>query len=75
MSGIDWAAIDWPSLIVLTVVVLIAARLGERLSFGSRALASILTAALFAAAFGIWSYSLHDTVSHAIAMMTPANQG
>jgi hypothetical protein len=74
MSGIDWAAIDWPSLIVLTIVVLIAARLGERLSFGSRALAAILTAALFAAAFGVWSY-VHDKVSHAIAMMAPANQG
>ena len=40
MPVIDWSAIDWVSLIALSFVVLIAVRIGERLSFGSRGLRS-----------------------------------
>ena len=49
MSAINWAAIDWVSLVALSLLVLIVARIGERLSFGSRGLAAFITALLFAA--------------------------
>ena len=75
MSAINWAAIDWVSLVALSLFVLIAARIGERLSFGSRGLAAFITALLFAAGFGVWSYVLHDTLRQAIAMLAPGVQG
>jgi hypothetical protein len=74
MAVIDWSSIDWISLVVLSVLVLIVARIGERLSFGSRALGAFLTALLFAAGFAVWSYGLDDAVKHAIAMVTPTAQ-
>jgi hypothetical protein len=75
MSAINWAAIDWVSLVALSLFVLIVARIGERLSFGSRGLGALLTALLFAAGFAVWSYALHDTLTQAIAMLAPAPQG
>ena len=75
MSAINWSAIDWVSLVGLTLLVLVAARVGERLSFGSRGLGAFMTAALFAAGFAVWSYVLHDTVTQAIAMIGPGRQG
>jgi hypothetical protein len=75
MSAINWAAIDWVSLVALSLLVLIVARIGERLSFGSRGLAAFLTALLFAAGFAVWSYALHDTLRQAIAMLAPGAQG
>ena len=36
MSGFNWSAIDWISLLALSLLVLVAARIGERLSFGNR---------------------------------------
>jgi hypothetical protein len=71
MSSFDWSAIDWVSLLVLSVLVLIAARIGEQLSFGNRGVGAVLAALLFAAGFAAWSYSLHDQVSRAIAMVAP----
>lgn len=75
MSMFNWAAIDWVSLIALSLLVLIAARIGERLSFGSRGLAAFTTALLFAVGFAAWSYTLHDTVRQAIAVLMPATPG
>jgi hypothetical protein len=75
MSAINWSAIDWVSLVALSLLVLIVARIAERLSFGSRGLAALLTALLFAAGFAVWSYSLHDALRQAIAMLAPGNQG
>ena len=75
MPAINWAAIDWMSLVVLSLLVLVAARIGERLSFGSRGLGALVTALIFAAGFGIWSYALHDTVRQAIAMVMPGTPG
>jgi hypothetical protein len=72
MSAFNWAAIDWVSLIALSLLVLVAARIGERLSFGSRGLGAVVTALFFAVGFAAWSYALHDTVRQAIAMMMPA---
>jgi hypothetical protein len=74
MSAINWSAIDWVSLVVLALFVLVAARIGERLSFGSRGLSALITALLFAIGFGIWSYALHDTVRQGIAMIVPGPQ-
>jgi hypothetical protein len=75
MSGFNWSAIDWVSLIALSLLVLVAARIGERLSFGSRGLGAFVTALLFAVGFAAWSYALHDTVRQAIAMLMPAAPG
>jgi hypothetical protein len=57
------------------LLVLIVARIGERLSFGSRGLAALITALLFAGGFAVWSYALHDTLRQAIAMLASATQG
>jgi hypothetical protein len=75
MPVINWAAIDWVSLVALSLLVLIVARIGERLSFGSRGLAAFITALLFAAGFAVWSYALHDTLRQAIVMLAPGAQG
>ena len=69
MSGINWSAIDWVSLIALSIFVLIVARIGERLSFGNRGVGALITALLFAIGFAAWSYSLHDTVTHAFTIL------
>jgi hypothetical protein len=71
----NWSAIDWVSLVALSLLVLVAARIGERLSFGSRGLGAFLTALLFAAGFAAWSYfSLHDTIAQGIAMVMPGSR-
>ena len=75
MSAINWSAIDWVSLIALTVFVFAVARIGERLSFGSRGLGALVAALLFAVGFAVWSYVLHDTLTQGIAMVMPAKQG
>jgi hypothetical protein len=75
MSAINWSSIDWISLVVLSLLVLIVARIGERLSFGSRGLAALITALLFAGGFAVWSYALHDTLRQAMAMLASATQG
>lgn len=76
MPAIDWSAIDWVSLVVLTVLVLVSARVGERLSFGSRTLNAGVTALLFAVGFAVWSYfAVRDSLSRGLAMMMPGAQG
>jgi hypothetical protein len=67
MSSFNWSAIDWISLVSLSLFVLIVARIGEHLSFGNRGVGALITALLFALAFAAWSYSVHDSVSHALA--------
>jgi hypothetical protein len=69
MSSINWSAVDLLSLIVLTLFVLIVARVAAILSFGNPAVASTITAALFALGFFAWSCWAHDTV---VAMLMPA---
>jgi hypothetical protein len=75
MSSFNWAAIDWLSLAALSIFVLIAARIGQSLSFENRGVGALITALLFAIGFAAWSYSLHDTVTHAFATFLPARTG
>lgn len=76
MTAFNWSAIDWVSLVALSLLVLLAARAGERLSFGSRGLGAIVTALLFAAGFAAWSYfALHEMLTHAVAMFMPGSRG
>jgi hypothetical protein len=75
MSAFNWSTIDWISLVALSVLVLVAANVGERLSFGNRGVGALLAALFFAVGFAAWSYSLHDAVTHAIAMLRPGMQG
>jgi hypothetical protein len=75
MPLINWAAIDWVSLVVLTLLVMFVAHIGERLSFGSRTFGAIVTAVLFAVGFAAWSYGLDDAVNRAVAMVSSGQQG
>jgi len=43
MSSITWSAIDWISLVALSIFVLIVARIGEQLSFGNRGVGALMT--------------------------------
>jgi hypothetical protein len=75
MSSFNWSAIDWVSLVALSLFVLIIARIGEHLSFGNRGVGALITAFFFAIGFAAWSYSLHESVSHVLAMFMPTGQG
>ena len=75
MSSITWSAIDWISLVALSIFVLIVARIGEQLSFGNRGVGALMTAFFFALGFAAWSYSLHASVTHAIAMFGLPGRG
>ena len=75
MSSITWSAIDWISLVALSIFVLIVARIGEQLSFGNRGVGALMTAFFFALGFAAWSYSLHESVTHAIAMFGLPGRG
>jgi hypothetical protein len=75
VSAFNWSAIDWVSLVALSLLVLVAARVGERMSFGSRGLAALVTAMLFAAGFAAWSYfSLHETLVQMVAVLMTGNR-
>jgi hypothetical protein len=72
----NWSAIDWVSLVALSLLVLVAARIGERLSFGSRGLGAFVTALLFAAGYAAWSYfSLHEAIAQGLAMVMSGSRG
>lgn len=75
MPLINWAAIDWVSLVALTLLVLFVAHVGERLSFGSRTFGAIVTSVLFAVGFAVWSYGLDEAVNRAVAMISSGQQG
>ena len=76
MPAFNWSAIDWVSLVALSLLVLVAARIGERLSFGSRGLGAVVTSLLFAGGFAAWSYfSLHDTLAQAVAPLLSGSRG
>jgi len=47
----------------------------EQLSFGNRGVGALITAFFFALGFAAWSYSLHGSVTHAIAMFGLPGRG
>ena len=68
MARFNWTAIDWTTLIALSVFVLVAARLAIEVT-SKHAAAALLTALLFASGFMLWTYSLHDVVVRVIARL------
>jgi hypothetical protein len=75
MSQIAWSSIDWISLVALSVLVLVSARIGEGLSLGNRGVGALVTALIFAVGFAAWSYSLHESVRQGLAMLRPGLPG
>jgi xanthine/uracil permease len=75
MSAFAWSAIDWVSLVALSILVLVAARIGQSLSFDNRGVGALITALLFAVGFAAWSYSLHDSIRQGLAMVMPGTPG
>lgn len=75
MSSFQWSGVDWISLVARSLLVLVAAGIGQRLSFGNRGVGALLTALLLAIGFAAWSYSVHEAVWQGFAMMGPVGQG
>jgi hypothetical protein len=67
MSAINWVSIDWVALVALSLFVLFAYNVGERLSFGSRSVGAFIAALLFAGGFAVWSYGLGSAVQDVVA--------
>lgn len=67
MTNIVWSNIDWISLVALSLLVLIAARIGEAVSFNNRGVGALVAALLFALGFATWSYALHDVVRQSLS--------
>ena len=57
---IDWNAVNWPTVITLSIIALVASVIGDLLSFGSRMASAVLTTAAFAVIYIGWTYYLHD---------------
>jgi hypothetical protein len=69
MSTFNWSAIDWVSLIALSLLVLIVVPISDQLLFRNRGGGALITALLVAVGFAAWSYSVHDTATHAFATL------
>ncbi len=57
---IDWAAVNWFEVAVLSLMAFVAAYLGSLLALGSRLFGPILTAFFFGVFFVLWTYWLRD---------------
>jgi len=57
---IDWADVNWPYVIALTVLVFVCTFVGTALSLKRTFLSCLLTAALFGGAFMFWTYYPHN---------------
>jgi uncharacterized membrane protein YuzA (DUF378 family) len=55
----DWAAVNWVNVGLLSAFAFVAALIGGVLSFNRRLLGAILTALLFAALYIFWNYYPH----------------
>jgi hypothetical protein len=58
----DLATVDWTTVGIYSAIALIASLLGNAISFGNRAMGSILTAIFFAILFVVWNYWLQGIV-------------
>jgi len=56
---IDWANVNWPYVIVLSLIVFVCTLIGTSLSFRRIFSGAVLTALLFAAAYVFWTYYPH----------------
>jgi hypothetical protein len=56
---IDWNAVNWPYVALLSVFVLIAALIGNYVTFRHRAAGAIVASVLFAALFVFATYYPH----------------
>ena len=56
---IDWSAVNWLYVIILSAFAFLAALIGQILSFGNRFLGAILAGFAFAALFVLWTYYPH----------------
>jgi len=56
---IDWNAVNWAYVALLSVFVLVSALIGNYITFGHRAAGAIIAAVLFAAAFVFATYYPH----------------
>jgi hypothetical protein len=75
MSAINWASIDWVALVALSLFVLFAYNVGDRLSFGSRSVGAFVAALLFAGGFAVWSYGLGSVVQDVVATVSAGTTG
>jgi hypothetical protein len=57
--SIDWAAVDWVSVGLLSVFAFLASLVGNVLSFKSRFWGAVMTALLFAALYIFWTHYPH----------------
>ena len=58
---IDWAAVNWLNVGLLSAFAFLAGLIGNALAFRSRLAAGILSAVLFAAIYIFWTYYLQGT--------------
>jgi hypothetical protein len=56
---IDWAAVNWVYVALLSAFAFVGSLIGNVLSFRSRLIGAILTAVLFAAMYVFWTYYPH----------------
>ena len=56
---IDWATVNWPDVIVLSLIVFVCASVGTFLSFSRTFSSGVIAALLFAAAYVFWTYYPH----------------
>jgi hypothetical protein len=63
---IDWAAVNWVNVGLLSAFAFLATLIGGILSFNNRWIGAILAALLFAALYIFWTYYPHGLVLPAI---------
>jgi len=59
---IDWGAVNWVNVGLLSVFAFVAALIGNLLSFKHRLAGAILTALFFAVLYIFWTYYPHGLV-------------
>ena len=67
--SIEWSAVNWLYVAILSGFVFVAALLGSLISFRNKFYAAILAAILFAAAFVFWTYYPHDSLPSPLSSM------
>jgi hypothetical protein len=79
---IDWATVNWPYVIVLSLIVFACTLVGTSLTFRHIFGGAVITALLFAAAYVFWTYYPHglplptkEAVPTAPAPPPPAAEG